>query len=63
MRKKQREQRRQRIAAIEQREAQARCSQCKRALKDCPAIWEDFIVPGKFCSDSCLEEARERVAQ
>lgn len=59
MKKADREARRQRIQAIEQAEAHARCAWCKRSFKEAGVIIEDFVFPGKFCSDACLDAAKE----
>lgn len=52
--------RRQRNQALAARDAQNRCAICKRDLRTAAEIIEDFLIAGKFCSDACLEDARER---
>lgn len=52
--------RRQRNAELARQDRANRCAVCQRNLLECPAILEDFLIDGKFCSDACLAEARER---
>lgn len=52
--------RRQKHWALMELEASRRCSTCKRPLAEVTKVYEDFIVPGKFCSNGCLEEAQSR---
>lgn len=42
-----------------------RCAICKRDLADAGQIVEDFLVPGKCCSDDCLAEllARQEITE
>ena len=49
--------RRQRNRELAVLDASRRCRQCKRPLAEVPAVYEDFLKPGKFCSESCLEDA------
>lgn len=55
MRQKDREARRQRIAALEQREALARCAWCKAPL---PKGW-----PVRFCSAECEADHAESLVK
>lgn len=57
MKKADRESRRQRIQAIEQAEAQARCAWCKGPLPKTGVQmrWDD---PRMYCSLDCLNDAR-----
>ncbi len=47
------------IAAIDQAN---RCTECRRNLNEVGIIVEDFLTPGKFCSDACLRQRRDREA-
>lgn len=52
--------RRRRNQALAAQDQAHRCATCKRNLSEVGQILEDFLLPGKFCSDACLDEARER---
>lgn len=39
-----------------QQDAQHRCSHCKGPFRG--LVVEDFIFPGRFCSDACLRDAQ-----
>ena len=41
-------------------DSEHRCAFCKRNLSETGVIIEDFLVDGKFCSDMCLEQAKEK---
>lgn len=52
--------RRQRLRALAAADQANRCATCKRDLREASQILEDFLMEGKFCSDACLDDARER---
>lgn len=54
MRAKQLAARRQRNADLARMDAANRCVVCKRAFNETGRSVEDFCVPGKCCSDDCL---------
>ena len=60
--KQQIEARRQRNRDLAAEDAAHRCLQCKRNLAEAAQIVEDFLLDGKFCSESCLDAYRERTA-
>ena len=62
MRAKQIAARRERNRELGRMDAANRCVVCKRNLAETGEILEDFLVPGKCCSEACLETllARER---
>jgi len=57
MRGKRLTERRQRIQAIEQAEAYARCTYCRAPLVG--EIVESFLTGGRFCSSECMDAANE----
>ena len=40
-----------------------RCTNCRLNLSEAPAILENFLTPGKFCSEDCMQAFAERHAQ
>ena len=60
MRAKQIAARRQVNQTLAREDAKRRCVICKRNLAESPVIVEDFLVPGKCCSDECLKELLTR---
>ncbi len=48
---------------LAQKDAQNRCTLCKRNLNEVGVIVEDFLLEGKFCSDACLKQYRSRPAR
>lgn len=46
-------------ASLLKRDAENRCATCKRNLLECGQIIQDFLLPGRFCSDECMDEARK----
>ena len=52
--------RRKRNQALAAEDASNRCAVCKRNLLECSEIIEDFITPGKCCSDACLADLLAR---
>ncbi len=50
------ERRRAANARLAQIDALNRCVVCKRDLAEAAKVFEDFLVPGKCCSDACLWE-------
>ena len=59
MRNKDRETRRQRIQALEQAEAKARCSWCRKSLREVERVLESILIVGRFCSEDCIEDAKD----
>lgn len=57
MRGKRLTERRQRIQAIEQAEAKARCAHCRRSFAEAGQIIESLLDDRQFCSDECLYAA------
>ena len=57
MRAKQLAARKARNRELAELDASRRCAQCKRDLHETGQVWEGFLVPGKFCSEACLDEA------
>lgn len=52
--------RRKRNQELARLDAAHRCTLCKRSFAEVPAIIEDFLVTGKFCSDECLAQFRQQ---
>lgn len=51
--------RRKRNRELAAQDAANRCSVCKRPFAEVGHVLEDFLLDGKYCSDDCLEQARE----
>lgn len=56
MRAKQITTRRARNRELGRMDAEQRCVVCKRNLAETGEILEDFLVPGKCCSEACLKD-------